>query len=262
MGTMQVAGTAARRNATRMRIVAISVVAALAAFGSFALAGGAAAGTRAFPSVGPEVYQPGTWPLGRPYTEWLKTLYRVNLAGTDPAAFHTDDCSVWPQPVHGVFMILNGPPQSATTTSCTIRAGSSVLVLPGGFVNWDLPGNHVAQTWVPKFPILRQGFRDLQVRVDGRSVPDVARFHVENRVPYPLDIASPDIPPDCAPCEAVGFGTPVMIKPLPIGRHTIVLHDQVLRTGDDLITPVLDQNGQPIWDPATLTVQVNVTWRP
>jgi hypothetical protein len=77
-------------------------------------------------------------------------------------------------------------------------------------------------------------------------------------VPFPMTVSAPDLAPTCGPCETVGFGTPVMLKPLSAGHHVLVLHDQVLRTGDDGLTPVRDDHGRLIWDPATLTVDVTV----
>ena len=64
-----------------------------------ALTAGAAsmgeAASPGFPVFGPNVYQPGPWPLGRPYEAWDEAMFRFSVEGNDPAVLRLDDCSAW-----------------------------------------------------------------------------------------------------------------------------------------------------------------------
>jgi len=169
------------------------------------------------------VFSPRSSPFGESYRQWA-TQWLQRVAGTptptDPF-LHPDNCGPGPNP-HA--WLLAGALAGAETANCTVPQGKGLLVSPLG--NFCSGATNNVFTFRKLRACAFVGLDQVtavRLRIDGRLVARPNRFFIVSRR-FPFHIPNDNIfgvPGQTTP--AVVIGDFVMIRPLKVGRHTVVL---------------------------------------
>lgn len=178
-------------------------------------------------SHGPGVFPPQSQPFGKSYGEWSALWWQQALAvdaGRHPNPFDQGlvPCNLGTSNVRFLVGTTGGDAYRA----CAIPAGKAIL-LP--LINGEcsrIEGNGTTEAELRACARAQaDNFGELHARVDGRRIPDLARF----RFASPLfsfrsvsgnPFAVPATPPG-QPSPSVADGYWVMLEPLRPGLHTI-----------------------------------------
>lgn len=176
---------------------------------------------------------PGEAPLGIPYGEWGArwwVWFASVLASEHPGAI--DNCQAGQE--GEVFFVPHVPPGVALTTTCVVSAGQWVLA-NGGSTLCDAAGGW-GETEAEQRACVegdKPVFSNVTVSIDGVMVPGM----IDRWVISPqFELTLPEGNIFGAPAgkdEGVTGGWWVMFRPLPIGSHTIVVHDDIDIPGDE-----------------------------
>jgi hypothetical protein len=163
-------------------------------------------------------------PFGQSYTQWAEDWLQWALGTPTPQNpfVNPDDCGPGASPR---AWFLAGSFDGAVSATCTAPPGRGFLISPAG--NFCSGATNGVTTTKELTECAFQGFTDItdvSVTVDDRPVRNIDSFFL---VSPRFDFQIPDdnifgVPAQTTP--AVVLGHFVMIRPLPVGEHTIVGH--------------------------------------
>jgi hypothetical protein len=199
-------------------------------------------------SAGSKVAPPGSRSHGLSYAERAAAWWQwaIALPSTDHPLFSEGDvdCSVgqsghvW----HLAGSFAPAPPAPATERTCDIPSGTA-LFLP--LVNVDCSTLEADPFFGANEAELRDcvrqfGFTDLHASVDGVEIGNLSRFLVES----PLFSVVPPVGgnilgvPGGTEGDFVARGVHVLLRPLPVGAHTVAFGGTITLGGDSFLLDV------------------------
>jgi hypothetical protein len=169
-------------------------------------------------------YPAGSKPFGSSYTTWAERWVAWAFGTPVPSNALADpaNCDVGQSAPVFFLPVSGGGPVSAT---CTVPAGSAILVTPGG----DLEIQGVTADTIEAAEQNLHGFvssiTDVEVTVDGQAVPGLTRFLLFSPV-FTLTLPSDNLyGAPAGSYSAVTGGYFLILYPLSIGEHTITAFD-------------------------------------
>jgi hypothetical protein len=220
----------------------------------------ASVGVAALPALPTEAkvaslaFGPKESPLAKPYAGWLQDWTKWAFGGptaTNPLLnFKACDTFIQPDPTRVWF--LHAASGGNAETTCSVPAGLPILVSPGGTAFWEKPED--AAKLPAKIANFKQEVSSPRLKVDNVVVN--AKAYLAQTPDFAGKVEAPEFGPVQGDVTFRSKGWVVMLKPLPVGAHTVEA-SVLLRKLDDKGEPV-SQNGKPVWDPATVTFNLNV----
>jgi hypothetical protein len=199
-----------------MGFVAALVVAVVAA--------GATAGTAR--ADGASVFRPGSEPYGAHYPVWAARWGRFAFQTPVPKnpLAHPELCGA---NRYGVRFMSAANGGTTATIRCRLPEGTPILMTPGGGLCSGVTDNLFTRRELAACANqFVDGITNVRLRVDGERVRRIWAFRVTSPL-VTLDLPTDNlfgVPAQTTPMVLAGWF--VMLRPLPVGSHTLVAHDE------------------------------------
>jgi hypothetical protein len=176
----------------------------------------------------PSIFGRTAKPYGVSYGVWTERYWNWVL-GPSPAQSplaHPERCANFMQ--GKVFFITNGFFGTTGHASCTVPAGTPLLISPGGGTCDTTTGPATAAELRACDEDYLTQFTAFDVTIDTVEVPLIERYRFET--PAFKLVLKPDnlLGVRAGTYQAVAISYTLLVRPLPKGVHTIVVHDELV----------------------------------
>jgi len=207
----------------RARSCAVVVVLAIVVGWSGTLASGTAV---AAPVAGPRVVGPGQQAYGAPYETWAArwAQWAFGTATPDNPIINPDNCGIGQS---GQVLFLPPAVGQELEANCTVPAGRALLASPGGTVASTVIGDGTTAAELAAVANAGvSGITAVSASIDGVPVDGLSSFLVTSQV-FGLDLPADNLfgVPGPTTSATVIAGYFVVIRPMPVGTHTVTLAD-------------------------------------
>jgi hypothetical protein len=180
------------------------------------------------PAANPGVLPAQSKPYGKTYPEWAAAWLRLNTSiPADRNPLFDQDGRFCHEGQSPPVFILSSNTGGYTVRSCTIAAGQSILLSPGGtFGLLGIDGATEEELRAGLNDFLRTNIANVQVEINGKLVRDLSRHLVTSGL---VDLTLPvgnflGLPP--GPYQGMIAGYFLLHVPLAVGLHAIRMHDE------------------------------------
>lgn len=169
-------------------------------------------------------YPLGSRPFGSTYTTWAERWIAWAFGTPVPSNALADpaNCDVG-QSAPVFFLPVSGG--GAVSATCTVPAGSAILVTPGGDLEIQGVTADTIEAAEQNLHAFVSAITDVEVTIDGHPVPEVTRFLLFSPA-FTLTLPSDNLygaPAGSYPAVTGGYF--LILYPLPVGEHTITAFD-------------------------------------